>query len=335
MQTQNQPNSESASHERVLITGGSGFIGTNLVTDCLKKGWEVCNLSADSPPDSSQNQYWTKVDLLDAKSIRESFTKFSPTLVMHLGARTDLKGKSLEDYAANIQGVHNVLDAVQETQPKRAIYASSRLVFRIDSKPKHDYDYSATTWYGKSKIKTEEIIKERDGAGVPWTIVRPTSIWGPWFNVPYRTFFSTIEQGRYFHPRNHQILKSFGFVENVTYELLRLAAVEEAKVNKKVFFLADYEPLNVLEWAHEVQQELKAPPIKQLPYPVLKAGALVGDVLGMGGVNKFPLNSFRLNNLVCNMVYDLSNLQSVIGPLPYSRQEGVKRTCEWIRKHPQ
>ena len=70
-----------------------------------------------------------------------------------------------------------------------------------------------------------------------------------------------------------------------------------------------------------------------MPLSFLKAIALVGDLLKKFGYKNPPLTSFRLNNIVTDMVYDLSTLELVCGQLPYGLEDGVKITTKWIKKN--
>jgi len=320
---------------RVAVTGGSGFVGTNLVRHYRDLGWDVLNLDPNEARDSELSRYRKDVDILDGDALYNSLREFKPTVLLHLGARTDLnESRSVDGYTANTKGVQNVIDVASRIPSlERAVYASSRLVFRIDHTPASDYDYSATTMYGHSKVVGEKLVRAQHESSVPWTIVRPTSIWGPWFDVPYRTFFTSVQRGRYVHPKGHRIKKSFGYVGNAVHQIERLAAAPVEQVGSKVFFLADYDPLDVLDWANEIRVALDAPSIKEVPLPVLRGLALAGDLFSAVGINKFPLTSFRLNNLITNMVYDLDATAAVVGKLPYSETEGVALTADWLRNN--
>jgi GlcNAc-P-P-Und epimerase len=326
---------ETARSRRVLVTGGSGFIGTNVVAAFLRGGHAVLNVDIAPPKDSSHTRCWRHIDIMDRGALQEAFTSFRPELVIHLAARADLdEHKNLAGYATNIQGVSNVIDAIIEVgSVERSFFTSTRLVFDLGYRPTHERDYHASTLYGLSKAHGEELVREAPVALGTWTILRPTGIWGPWFGVPYADFFSTIDRGLYVHPGRQVVYKAYGYVENTVYQIHRLASVATEMVHGQTFWVADYHPVLVREWARLIQEALGARPIRSLPIPTLKAIALVGDAIQRLGIGHAPLTSFRLNNMVSDMLYDTTPLAALVGPLPYSLQQGVDRTVAWIRRH--
>lgn len=319
---------------RVIVTGGSGFIGTNLVQYLVARGDDVLNLDIVPPRNLAHEAFWRNVDLCDPDKLREEIHKFSPEAILHMGARTDLDGVSLSVYSANTEGVRNIVAAIQGLRSlKRIIFASSRLVCRIGYQPKNYSDYCPSTIYGESKVIGEQTVRDAHNIiPCPWTIVRPTSIWGPWFDIPYKTFFLTIARGRYFHPGGVSILKSFGFVGNTVHQLHCLLAAAPETVTGRTFYLADYPPIDVTEMANEIQERLGVPPIKYIEPRWLRLAARVGDMLKILGWHNPPLTSFRLDNLLTPMVHDLEPLKLVAGELPYSMQEGVEITVNWLRQ---
>lgn len=317
---------------RILITGGSGFLGTNLVSYMLAKGHKVVNFDLLAPRNASLMQHWQPGSIEKRSEVVRAYAEFKPDLVFHLAARTDLHGKSLDEYSANTVGVRNVIDAASRLAKKpRTVYASSRLVFSIDSKPEHLYDYSPSTTYGESKIESERIIlNDGDSAG-RWTIVRPTSIWGPWFGVPYRNFFDSVRSRRFVNIAGHDPLKSFGYVENSVYQLLSLAQADAHLVDRKVFWLSDYKPLRVSEWAESIADMFAVRRPMTVPFWTVKMAATAGDLMEKVTRKDMPITSFRLNNLITPMVYDTSSTESVVGDLPFTVDAGVQRTISWMR----
>ena len=317
---------------RVLVTGGSGFIGTNLIDYYLDSSVDVLSLDHSPPRKQDHQRVWKRVDLLKGEELRDAVRSYSPTHVLHMAAKTDLVGRQLADYPANTVGVENLIGALSGIEGlERVIFTSSRMVCEIGYQPRNETDYRPTTAYGESKIETERIVRSK-ARDLPWVIARPSSIWGPWFDIPYKDFFLSIARGRYFHTKGRRIHKSFGFVGNSVHQFHRLLSAPFDQVGGKTLYLADYPPLEVTEWAEQIRREIDAPPIRTIPYPVLKAAAVAGDVIQRIGVARVPLTSFRLNNLLTEMVYDVGPLEEVVGPLPYSLDEGTSRTVAWLRQ---
>jgi len=320
---------------KVLVTGGSGFIGTNVCQHLLQAGVPTLNLDSAKPRNPAHGAIWKQVDIREAAPLRDALCAFAPDVVLHLGARTDLDGKTLADYGANTQGVENMVDAALAcSSVRRVVFASSRLVCRIGYVPMGDTDYCPTTPYGESKVAGEKIVCTR-AAKAPWewVQVRPTSIWGPWFGVPYKLFFEAVVRGRYVHPRGVNILKSFGFVGNTVHQLMALIDAPAAQIDRKTIYLADYPPIQVGRMAELIRAEVGIARGREVPLGVLKLLAHVGDLGKALGWKQPPLTSFRLANLVTPMVYDLAPLQAIAGPLPYDMAAGVKQTVAWMRAH--
>lgn len=315
---------------RVIVTGGSGFIGTNLVAHHLAVGDEVLNLDIAPPRQPAHEPYWQQVDLLDASRLERAVADFAPHVVLHMAARTDLGGDTIGDYLANTAGVSNLVNALRALPSLNlAVFASSMLVCRIGYRPVAEDDYAPSTPYGESKIEGERRVRQEAGSAFPWVILRPTSIWGPWFDTPYRDFFEAVARGLYVHPRGHRIRRSYGFVLNVVHQIDRLVAMRPTDMIGRTVYLADHTPIELKEWADEIQQELKAGPVREVPLFILRGAALVGDMLKCMNI-RFPINSFRLNNLLTEAIMDTAPMQGVAGELPHDMRSAVAITCRWM-----
>lgn len=320
--------------QRVIVTGGSGFIGTNLVDFYRRAGAEVINIDCQPPRDPAHQSFWRNVNICQAEPYNRIVRDFEPELFFHLAARTDLdETRDVGAYAANSVGVENTLRALEGSRSlRKIIITSSQLVCRPGYTPKNEEDYAPHTIYGQSKILTERITRAWKNAPCPWTLIRPTSIWGPWFHIPYKTFFLAVAERKYMHQRGVNPIRSFGFVSNGVYEYARMVLAEGASVDRRTFYLADAEPVRVREWADMVQREMGVAPLREMPLGVLTVAAKVGDVLQFAGWKDPPLTSFRLRNLTGDNTCDMAPVSEIIGSMPYTVEEGVKVTVDWMRQ---
>ena len=314
---------------KILITGGSGFIGTNLIEYLINKGHELLNIDIAKPKIRSHDHYWTLVDICDRQALIEAVLAFQPEYVVNLAARTDLNGSRLQDYNAEIDGVDNMIEAVRQLPNlKRAVFASSMYVCEPGYLPKNYDDYAPHTLYGEAKVITEMKVKEC-GHLLPWVIVRPTSIWGPWFGEPYNNFFQIVRKHLYFHMGKRACKKTYGYVDNTVYQIMSILRADDEKVNHRVFYLGDYVPYDITEWANEVAHEFGVH-ILRVPYFIFVVGGWFGDLLKCCGI-KFPMTSFRLHNMTTDNVHDLSLVNEIAPNLPVSRKEGTRKTVEWMK----
>lgn len=317
----------------ILVTGGSGFVGTNLVEYYAALGCNVMNIDIATPRNSAHLKYWEKVDICDSSSLRKIVLDFSPNVIFHMAARTDLNGETLQDYTANTDGVKSMIEAACGLPfLERVVFASSMLVCSLGYHPKNEEDYCPTTVYGESKVIGEQLVRSVAADKFSWIIVRPTSLWGPWFGVPYRNFFDAVASKIYMHPKGRNIRRSYGFVLNSVYQLDRLASCKShTLVNRKVFYLADYIPIDLYEWASQISLNFNVHRPPKVSLGLLSALAWIGDGLKKVGIRNPPLSSFRLNNLLTEAVFDMQFLENVAGPTPYGAEAGVKITVDWIR----
>jgi nucleoside-diphosphate-sugar epimerase len=322
---------------KIIVTGGSGFIGTNLIDFYLKKEIKVniLNLDLVKPKVERQYDYWVKCDICDLELTKKYVTDFNPHYIINLAGKTDFEGKNIEDYSVNTTGVSNVIKLSEYSKDlKRIIFASSRLVCNIHYEPKDFDDYAPYHLYGESKMIGEKLVKNSQ-INCEWLIVRPTSIWGPFFEIPYKIFFNTVLKNRYFHPGKHDPLKSYGFVGNTVYQLNELLVSNEI-INRSTLYLCDYPPISVKVWAELIQANSTKKTILTIPFWILTVFSKVGDVLLKMGWKSVPLTSFRLDNLITNMVYNTESLKQICGDkLPYTLEQGVKETLKYLthKKH--
>jgi nucleoside-diphosphate-sugar epimerase len=315
---------------KVLVTGSAGFIGQALMRRLTAAGFAVSGLDKDP---SATSHY--VCSLLDAATLKKIVGNLEPDALVHLAARTDLDERTdlAGGYAANIDGVRNLIDVVRTTPSiKRAIWTSSQLVCRVGYIPRDETDYNADTLYGKSKIITEQIVREQDGGGREWCLVRPTTVWGPGMSAHYQLFLRMVQGGYYVHVGREPLWKSYSYIENITFQYMRLLQAPAELIHRKTFYLADYEPIDLMAWCDAFQRALEVRPIRHVPVGLARALARFGDAVNAVGIRSFPFNSFRLNNVLTQYRFDTAATQAVCGQLPYTMEQGVAETAAWLRR---
>ncbi len=154
---------------KALVTGGAGFIGSNLVDELIKQGHEVTVIDDESAQSNSQfywneeaQNYW--VDIMDFEKLNEVFEKHKPEYVFHLAAFARIP-PSLKDPVkackVNFVGTCNVLQACRNNGVKRVMYSGTSSAYGLKNKPplKEDMTRDCLNPYSASKTAAEDLFK--------------------------------------------------------------------------------------------------------------------------------------------------------------------------------
>jgi len=316
----------------LCITGGSGFIGTTAMNWALSK-YKSINLDIRPPKILDHQHHWKYIDIRDSQSFTDALVDFQPTHILHLAAMTGMNIHDMSFFDANTIGVTNLIKATRKIKNlKRVLFASSLLVCPNGHVPSSDTEYDPPNLYGKSKVLGEKLVRESK-MNCSWVIVRPTSIWGPWFEHSYRTFFQVVERGLFFHPGSKKIIKPQSFVGNTVHMMQNLLLNSDGGVDGKTYYLADYPEISIREWADQIRKlSGRTGKTRAFPVSVLWGMAFFGDLLKKMGWQDPHLTTFRLKNLLTGAHYPIEKTKYFIGELPFSMEDGVRQTLEWMHK---
>ncbi|OAB42990.1 SDR family NAD(P)-dependent oxidoreductase [Paenibacillus glacialis] len=172
---------------KVIVTGGAGFIGSNIVDMLLEYEHEVViidNLSTGKEENINSKAVFFNVDIRDAENLSKVFASVEADVVIHHAAQISVQ-KSLEnpmlDAQINIDGTINVLNQCVKYNIKKIIYASSAAVYGIPQYLSIDEEHSISpiSFYGISKQVPEEYIKLYSSLyGIKFTILRYANVYG-------------------------------------------------------------------------------------------------------------------------------------------------------------
>jgi nucleoside-diphosphate-sugar epimerase len=185
--------------QRYLITGGSGFLGINLIRSLLEKGHSVTSL--DLVPfdyEDVKDQVNAIVgDIRDRATVDRAMDGVD--IVVHTAAALPLYKKE-DIFSTDIDGTRNVIDSAYQHQVDRFIHISSTAVYGIpDHHPLYETDkLDGVGPYGEAKIKAEEVCLEYQQKGMTVTIIRPKSFVGPERLGVFALFYDWAKDGKSF-----------------------------------------------------------------------------------------------------------------------------------------
>jgi len=317
---------------RILCTGGSGFIGTHLIEHFLScSSNAVLNLDIEQPKYVSHKKHWKCVDILDKESINSAFLDFQPTHLIHMAAKTVMEGKSIHDYASNIAGTENILNSAKSINSlRRVLVTSTQHVRRPGSGPgRNDEDFDPYELYGLSKVMTEQLTRNAH-LQCCWTIIRPTAIWGPGQWGLANGFWRVLKKGLYLHPRGDTVIRSYGYVKNIVYQITAIMDASPDIVHKSIFYIGD-PSIRQVEWVNAFAEAITGKPVRTAPKWLLYSLALAGEAAYRAGIPTLLYLS-RYYNMVTTNPVPTDYTVNIFGHGPYSLINGVQETVSWLKK---
>jgi UDP-glucose 4-epimerase len=304
----------------VLVTGGNGAVGCNLVKRLLEQDAKVTVLDDFSQSGTGnlqkhQNLVIVKGDITDKKSLSKVFSK-KFDYVFHLAARfaNELSVKDpLEDLRVNVQGTLQMLLYASKQQPARFLYTSSSSLYGHQQNfiMKEDLMSNPSTPYATSKLAAEYYCKSiHELYDMDYTIVRLSNSYGP-YDPPGR-YRNVIPN--FFENAMHEKLltitgtgketRDFTFVEDCVEGII-LAATKKGGKNE-TFNLGTGKETQIRDIAK-----------------------LILNITGSKSkINYKPMRSF---DHVKRRKMDISKAKMMIGYNPTtSIEQGLKKTYEWF-----
>ncbi|MBE2235956.1 MAG: NAD(P)-dependent oxidoreductase [Anaerolinea sp.] len=320
---------------RVLITGVTGFMGSHLAERLLAEGVAVRGLArrpADAAFLARQGAEIVPGDLAERAGLEEAVRDCQA--VLHTAAWTGGPGLGeRQAWTINVAATGWLLQAAQNAGVQRFVYFSSVAVYGLNAAPL--IDESAPTppvgqLYPDSKIAAETLVAAAQADGLPTTIIRPASTYGPrgtaWTTGPVEQ----IQAGRLVLLGEDRGLVNPGYIDNVVDGVL-LALRSPAAVGE-TFNLCDGTAITYREFYGRYAAMLGR---ERLPvYPAWLARGAVSPpgrwlrrLLGRPAPGPWSYH-FRFNP----SRFSIAKAQRVLGYAPaVDLDEGMRRTEQWLR----
>ena len=261
--------------------------------------------------------------------LKSIFQYYQPKYVVHLAARTTMEGKNPDNFLDNTVGTQNVLEAIKITPSvSRVIITSTQNVRKPgNTKLQSDNSYNPLGLYGERKALTEEITRNA-GLNCTWTIIRPTNIWGPGNSTLNNGLWKIMREGKYFHPKGIPVIRSYGYVGNVIWQIEKILTAPENIINAKTFYVGE-PPINQLDWVNAFSKALTGKQVRIVPARFIYLLALIGDFLSRLNIH-FPMTTSCYRNLTTSNPVPTQYTIDTFGLPPFSLQEGINNTVQWL-----
>lgn len=173
---------------KILVTGGAGFIGSNLVDELIKQSHEVLvidNLSTGNKANLNPKAKFFELDIADNK-LAEVFTAEKPEIIFHLAAQIDVRKSVADpvwDAQQNILGSINLLENCKNHGVKKVIFSSTGgAIYGDTDKIPTNEEHPALpiSPYGIAKLTIEKYLHYYQTVfGLPYVILRYSNVYGP------------------------------------------------------------------------------------------------------------------------------------------------------------
>jgi 3beta-hydroxy-delta5-steroid dehydrogenase/steroid delta-isomerase len=329
---------------RVLVTGGSGFVGANLVAELLERGHEVRSFDrAPSPLPEHPRLQVLEGDICDKDTVADAVDGIDT--VFHTAAIIDLMGGSSvtdeyrqRSFAVNVGGTENLVLAAQEAGVKRFVYTASNSVVmggkRISGGDETlPYTERFNDLYTETKVAAERFVLSQNGVGAMLTCsIRPSGIWGRGDQTMFRRVFESVLAG---HVKvlvgSKNVKLDNSYVHNLIHGFILAGQhlVPGGTAPGQAYFINDGDPINMFEFSRPVVEACGQ------PWPKLRVpGRLVWLVMTVWqflhfrfGLPKPLLEPLAIERLYLDNYFSIAKAQRDLGYRPLFTTDEAMHDC--------
>jgi UDP-glucose 4-epimerase len=307
----------------ILVTGGSGFVGTHLLPELLARNHQV-RASSLSNNHAADDVEWFVADLTNPDADLPSMVEGIDTVV-HLAAlahRSEREGDAAGYWQLNLEGTRRLLDACKASGVKRFIYLSSIKALGEGSISGEEI-YNENTVpgpcdvYGKSKRKAEQLVQTFcNDCGMEFVVLRPPLVYGPGVRANFLKLLDAV-QGRTVLPlASITNRRSLLYVKNLCDMIV--TCVESDRTLHDSFVVADHDA-STPDLIREIGKHMQVAP-RLWPFPVIMLKGLA-TLAGRAGIYQRLAGSLVIDSRRFRETFDWSPR--------YDFSQAIAETVDW------
>jgi nucleoside-diphosphate-sugar epimerase len=247
---------------KILITGGTGFIGSRLALKCRERGYAVKVLGMENTPAEAQNAKELQANGIAVAHVnvtdREGLFKETREIdvVYHLAAaQHEMNIPDQHFWNVNVQGTRNVLEASVENRVKRFVHGSTIGVYGIVEGPIDEHTpCDPENIYGVTKLEGEKLVLSFKDK-IPVTVIRIPEVYGPGDRRLLK-LFKAIQKNKFFMIGNGKNLHHLIYIDDLIDAFFLAAEKEEAL--GEILLLAGERPVSTNEMVNGIAARLGA-----------------------------------------------------------------------------
>lgn len=325
---------------KVLVTGAAGFLGGHLIDMLVEDGYEVRAMVR--PSEDAGRLYGLKRvevvvgDMTDAASLKRAVKGVQR--VFHVAAKTGPWGPEDDYWAANVQGVADLIHASLDAGVQRIVHTSSITIYghNLHGIVTEDDPFSVMdNPYNRTKIAGEKLIANLvQDESAPVVIVRPGWIYGPRDAASFGRFVELVESGKGFLVGSGQNIVPVVYVRDVAQGLIKAGAAGDETIGR-AYTLVDDHRVTQTEYLNMIADCLQVPHVSlKIPYMPLYAAAHIAEIawkaMGRRNAAPPPVTRYGITLLGSEQMFSIGRARRELGYEPaFDLARGVAEGVRW------
>jgi nucleoside-diphosphate-sugar epimerase len=311
--------------KNICVIGGSGFVGTRLIS-LLQSGNTVLNL--DKAPSAVHGVLTQVGDVREPESFTSQLAGQNAVILLAAEHRDDVSPTSLY-YDVNVEGMRNVLEAMDAQGVKDIVFTSSVAIYGMNqpTPPTEASPEAPFNHYGKSKWQAEQVLQEwiAKGEGRNALVIRPTVIFGEENRGNVYNLLKQIYTGKFLMIGNGHNRKSMAYVGNIV--AFMKYKLESGFSGMEIFNYVDKPDFDMNTLVSEIYRHkgLQSPKLR-IPYLIGILGGYCFDLLAKVTGKKLPISSIRVKKFCSSTEINGDQLDASGFVRPMDFKEGLQQT---------